>query len=151
MVYLTDAREKNVKRKAGDVAYFEAGKSVGENTSGKPFEAIVVQLKPGAPKSPLLTLDPVKLDPKHHTVPIENAQVRVLRTILEPGLKGPMHEHMHYVVVYLSDLHTNQTLTNGTIVDNLRKRGEVGWREAVKHQAENVGDKRAEEIQIEIK
>lgn len=135
----------------GKVAYFKAGKSVGENTSGKPFEAIVIEVKPDAPKSPPLALDPVKLDPKHHTVPFENAQVRVLRTILEPHLKGPMHEHMHYVVVYLSDLHTNQTLSNGTIADNLRKRGEVGWREAVKHQAENVGDKRAEEIQIEIK
>src|SRR4030095_11846689 len=128
-----------------DVAYFDAGKFPGENVSGKPFEAIVIELKPGAPKSPPITLDSVKLEPKRHSVPIENAQVRVLRTTLEPGIKQPMHEHPHYVVVYLTDLHTSQTLADGKTVDNLRKRGEVGWREAVKHQAVNAGDKRAEE------
>ncbi len=31
--------------------------------------------------------DPVKVDPEHHKVELENAQVRVLRITLEPGAK----------------------------------------------------------------
>ena len=98
-----------------------------------------------------MKLDPVKLDPEHHPVPLENARVRVLRTILEPHLKSPMHEHPSYVVVYLTELHTTMTLADGRKVDNPRRPGEIAWRDALKHETENIGDKRAEEIQVELK
>ena len=110
-VFLTDVNERlagadgkvqEVHRKAGEVAYSDAAKHAEENISDQPLEAILVELKPGAPKSPPISMDPVKLDPQHHPVPLENERVRVLRTILEPHLKGPMHEHPHYVVVYLT-------------------------------------------------
>jgi len=124
-VFLTDAHEKltatdgstrEVTRKAGEVAYNDASKHTEENMSDKALEAIVVELKPGAAKSAPITLDPVKLDPKHHIVEFENGRVRVLRTILEPHLKSPMHEHPHYVVVYLTDLHTTMQLPDGKTV-----------------------------------
>ena len=106
-VFLTDAWHK-----LGDVDYVEAGKYAIWNRSGQPFEAIVTELKPAptGPAQPRVTLDPVKLDPEHHLVPLENNRVRVLRTILEPHLKSPMHEHPHYVVVYLTELHTTMVL-----------------------------------------
>lgn len=162
VVYLTDVHQKvtsagckvqNLTKKANDVAYFDPAKHSEENVSGKPIEMIVVELKPGAPKAPgwPVALDPVKLDPQHHPVPIENARVRVLRTILEPHLKGPMHEHPSYVVVYLTELHTTMTLGDGRKVDNPRKPGEVAWRDPLKHETENIGGKRAAEIQIEMK
>jgi hypothetical protein len=75
----------------------------------------------------------------------------VLRTILEPHLKAPMHEHPHYVVVYLTELHTTMTLADGKVVDNPRRPGEVAWRDSLKHATENIGDKTAVEIQIELK
>jgi hypothetical protein len=66
-------------------------------------------------------------------------------------LKSPMHEHPHYVVVYLTELHTTMTLGDGKIVDNPRRPGEVAWRDALKHVTENIGDHTAVEIQIELK
>jgi quercetin dioxygenase-like cupin family protein len=162
IVYLTDAHEKftssdgktqDLKKKANDVAYFDAAKHAEENAGDKPVEMIVVELKPNAPKAPgwPVALDPVKLDPEHHLVPLENARVRVLRTILDPHIKSPMHEHPSYVVVYLTVLHTTMTLGDGRQVDNPRKPGEVAWRDALKHETENIGNKRAVEIQIELK
>lgn len=160
VVWLTDAyqritsasgRAQEVARKAGDVTYSDASKRAEENSSDQPLEAVVVELKPGAPKSAPIALDPVKLDPTHHLVVLENNRVRALRTILEPHLKSPMHEHPHYVVVYLTELHTTMTLGDGKVVDNPRRPGEVAWREALKHVTENIGDRTAVEIQIELK
>jgi quercetin dioxygenase-like cupin family protein len=162
VVYMTDARQKwtgvdgkvrKVRKKAGDVAYFEAGKYAIENESNAMVHIVTVELKDGAKKveSASITLDPVKLDPKHHLVPLENDRVRVLHTILEPHLKSPLHQHPHYVVVYLTELHTTQNLADGRTIDNPRKAGELGWREASQHVTENIGEKRAEEIQIELK
>jgi quercetin dioxygenase-like cupin family protein len=162
VVYLTDLHQRvtgadgkthELRKKARDSAYFDATKQSEENVSDKPIEAIVVELKPGAPKAigwPV-TLDPVKLDSKHHPVPFENDRVRVLHTILDPHVKSPQHEHPSYVVVYLTELHTTQTLPDGRKVDNPRRPGEIAWRDALKHETENIGDKRAEEIQIELK
>ena len=148
-VYLTDF----ANHKAGDVAWLSAGRDAWDNPSDHPSEYILVELKPGAPKAKgwPVTLDPVKLDPVHHQVPIENARVRVLRTILEPHLKGPTHDHPSYVVVYLTELHTTMTLADGKQVDNPRRPGEIAWRDAYRHTTENVGDRTAVEIQIELK
>jgi len=139
--------------KTGDTAYFDAGKRAVENTSDKPLEEVIIELKPSAPKpiSPPITLDPVKLDPKYHTVDFENERVRVLRTVLEPHIKSPMHEHPPYVVVYVTELHTTMALSDGRLVDNVRRKGEVAWRDAMKHSTENVGNQTAMEIQVELK
>jgi hypothetical protein len=162
VVYLTPARlrltgadgmTRNVRKRAGEVAYFDAGKYATENESATVVNTVTVELKDGAKKAEAapITLDPVKLDPKHHLVPFENDRVRVLHTILEPHLKSPLHQHPHYVVVYLTELHTTQTLPDGRTVDNPRKAGELGWREPQQHVTENIGEHRAEEIQIELK
>jgi quercetin dioxygenase-like cupin family protein len=161
-VYLTDVHQRftgedgkarEVQHKSGDVAYAGAVKRAEENLSDKPLELVLIELKPGAPKpvSPPITLDPVKLDPKHHIVVLENDRVRAIRTILEPHLKSPMHEHPHYVVVYITELHTTQKLGDGRLVDNPRKPGEVAWRDALKHETENICDRTAVEIQVELK
>jgi quercetin dioxygenase-like cupin family protein len=112
---------------------------------------VLIELKAGAPKSPAVALDPVKLDAEHHIVILENTRVRVIRTILEPHLKSPRHEHPHYVVVYLTDLHTTMTMADGREVDNPRKPGDIAWRDALSHVTENIGEKTAVEIQVEIK
>jgi quercetin dioxygenase-like cupin family protein len=146
-----DGQGRDFSAQAGEVAYSEAERGGEENLSGQPLEKIVVELKPGAPPSSPVALDPVKLDPEHHLVPLENDRVRVLRTILEPHLKSPMHEHPHYVVVYLTELHTAMTLGDGRTVDNPRRPGEVAWRDYMKHETENLGAETAVEIQIELK
>lgn len=162
VVYLTHSHQRitgadgklhEVTRKPGEVAYIDAVRHVEENLSDRPLDAVVVELKPDAPKSTSspITLDPVKVDPQYHTVLFENERVRVLRTVLEPHIKSPMHEHPHYVVVYLTELHTTMTLGDGRTVDNPRRPGEVAWRDATKHATENIGERAAVEIQIELK
>lgn len=151
-VVLSDLKEDGNLRKAGDV-YSLPGRmtQLDENPWDRPAEQILIELKPGAPKSLPVKLDPVKLDPEHHIVVLETDRVRAIRTILEPHLKSPMHEHPHYVVVYMTDLHTTMTLADGRKVDNPRRPGDVAWRDALSHVTENIGERTAVEIQVEIK
>jgi quercetin dioxygenase-like cupin family protein len=150
---LPDGGTRELSLKAGDVAYNEATKHTEENVSDKPLEAVLIELKPNAPKLKgwPVQLDPVKLDPAHHLVPFENDRVRVLRTILEPRLRSPRHQHPSYVVVYLTELHTTMTLADGRVVDNPRRPGEIAWRDPLEHVTENIGDHTAVEIQVELK
>ena len=158
VAYLTDVHQRmtgekarEVSHKAGEVAYFEAGKRGDENLSDQANEMVVVELKPERIHAVPVKIDPVKIDPKYHTVPLENDRVRVLRTVLEPHIKSPMHEHPAYVVVYLTELHTTMKLADGRLVDNPRRPGEVAWRDALKHETENIGQHTAVELQIELK
>ena len=148
-----DGTTQQLARSAGEALYTRAMPQAHteENLSDQPLEAILVELKSGAPSSPPIALDVVKLDPDHHPVLIDNPRVRAIRTILEPHLKSPLHEHPHYVVVYLTELHTTMTMGDGRKVDNPRRPGEVAWRDALKHETENIGEKTAVEIQIELK
>jgi quercetin dioxygenase-like cupin family protein len=163
-IYLSDAHAKitaangkvnEVRQKAGNTSYSVIAARIAENVSDQPLEFVVIELKekpPGAPtyKFPPST-DPAKIDPKFHTVDFENDHVRILRTVLEPHIKSPMHAHPAYVVVYLTDLHTKMTFPDGTVNDNRRKRGDIAWRDALQHSTENVEDQHAEEIQVEMK
>lgn len=144
VVYLTDA---------GKTKYFPERTLAIENRTAEPSEQIIIWLKDGAgrPPSPPITLDPVKLDPQYHTVDFENDRVRVLRTVLAPHIKSPPHQHPAYVVVYVTELHTTMAISDGRLVDNLRRKGEVAWRDAMQHSTENIGDKIAMEIQVELK
>ena len=164
VVFVSAARERfsspgkpkeEFTQKAGAVAHFDGAKHTEENLADQPLETVVIELKPStaSPDSQPwpLALDPMKLDPSHHSVLFENSRVRVLRTVLEPHLKGPMHEHPHYVVVYLTDLHTTMTMADGRAIDNPRRPGDVGWRDPLKHVTENIGDRQAVEIQVELK
>jgi len=162
IVYLTDAHEKftgadgrvqETNHKAGEVSYTDAVRQTRENLSDAPLECVVVELKPGAPMNGVApaALDPMNVDPQHHAVLFENDRVRALRTVLDPHLRGPMHAHPHYVVVYLTVLHTTMTLPDGRKVDNPRQPGDVAWRDPLQHITENIGEKTAVEIQIELK
>jgi hypothetical protein len=163
-VYLTDAHERisnaagkaqEVRKRAGETAHGFDGTLVEENLSNQPVEYVAIELKKkpaGAPTYKFApTTDPAKIDAKYHTVDFENDQVRVLRTVLAPHIKSPMHAHPAYVVVYLTDLHTKMSFPDGIVNDNVRKKGDIAWRDALQHSTENVEDRRAEEIQVEIK
>lgn len=149
----TDGKAQEVTRKSGEVSYADAAKYAEENLADQSSEAIVVELKLAAPSglSWPLPLDPVRLDPRHHVVLFENDQVRVLRTVLEPHVKTPLHEHPRYVVVYITDLHRTMTFDDGRQVDNSQKPGEIAWRDPLKHVTENSGDHTTVEVQVELK
>jgi len=164
VVFLSAAHERSSSpgkpteefaEKPGGVAHFDKVRRTEENLADRPLEAVVIELKPSTADSNSqawpLPLDPMKLDSAHHSVLFENSRVRVLRTVLEPHLKGPLHEHPHYVVVYLTELHTTMTMADGRAIDNPRRPGDVAWRDPLKHITENIGDREAVEIQVELK
>lgn len=95
--------------------------------------------------------DPVQVDPKHHKVELENAQVRVLRITIGPHEKTPMHEHPDYVFVNLTDSHAKVALPDGKTEERHRKAGEALWHAGEKHMVENIGDRPFEGIMVELK
>jgi hypothetical protein len=162
VIRLTDFRQRiiyadgvvrELRGKTGDVGYLDAAPQAHaeENLLDIPVEMLFIELKSGPSGTPPVTLDPVRLDPRHVSVALENERVRVLRTIMEPHLKGPLHEHPHYVVVYLNETHRSMKLADGTTVNYQRKAGEAAWRDALKHATENLDDHTAAELQVEIK
>ena len=101
--------------------------------------------------SPATAQDPVKVDPKHHKVEFENAQVRVLRITIGPHEKTAMHEHPAFVSVFLTDLNVKITFPDGKTEERHRKAGEAFWNAGEKHITENISDKPFETIMVELK
>ena len=99
---------------------------------------------------PVLAQDPVKVDPKHWKVEVDNDQVRVLRYKAGPHEKSPMHEHPAAVVIPLTGGSVTHTAPDGKTTQTSNKAGDVIWRPAEKHASEN-GDKATEAILIELK
>jgi quercetin dioxygenase-like cupin family protein len=95
--------------------------------------------------------DPVQIDPKHHKVEIENAQVRVLHFRSGPKEISPMHEHPAIVIVPLTDGKFKTTFADGKIVESTFTAGVTSYRPPLKHAVENLGDKPFESIIIELK
>jgi hypothetical protein len=147
-----DGKTSDQPTKAGDVTYSKGLTHAYENLSDAVAESVMVELKePGAAAAEETTLDPVKLDPKHYKVVINNDQVRVLRAKYGPHEKSVMHEHPASVAVFLNEGHTKFTLPDGTSQDGNSKAHDATWVNAGKHLPENVGDTPSEVIVIELK
>jgi quercetin dioxygenase-like cupin family protein len=95
--------------------------------------------------------DVMKVAPDSHTVLLENDQVRVLKVVMKPGQKAPLHSHPHNVAYYLSDAKVKITLPDGKTQEREIKAGSSTWSEATTHMAENIGSTELQEIQIELK
>ena len=95
--------------------------------------------------------DPVQVDPQHHKVELENAQVRVLRITIGPHEKTAMHEHPAWVSVFLTEGHVKVTFPDGKTEGRHSKAGEAQWHAGEKHVVENVSDKPLETVMVELK
>lgn len=107
---------------------------------------MVVALAESAPM-----LDPVAISPQLYSVRFENDRVRVLEYRLKPGGREPMHSHPPGVVFALADATVKTTLPDGTVVAYPSHAGDVLWRDAVTHSAENVGTTEAHYYAVELK
>jgi len=95
--------------------------------------------------------DPVKVDPAHHKVVLENADVRVLRITFAPGEKAAEHEHPNSVAVFLAGGTNRLTVPGQKPTENPQNRGDVVLLNAGKHSVENVGKTPTEVILVELK
>ena len=82
---------------------------------------------------------------------LENEQVRVLRAVLAPGDKTPLHEHPATVVIPLTDGTGRFVGSDGKGQERKMAAGTPLWIPADKHAVENTGTSRTEVIIVEVK
>jgi len=107
----------------------------------------------------LQPMDAMSAAPDHHSVLLENDQVRILDTRLGPGEQTPIHTHQWPAALYVlgwSDFIRRDA--SGTVLADSRtmasapKPGEALWLPPLTpHQVENVGDADLHIIAVELK
>ena len=99
-----DGKVEKIEFKAGEVRWAPSGTSIVENAGDQAFQVIEIELK-GASQPPVAgpELDPLKVDPNHYRIELENERVRVVRVRFGPLENGVVHQHVrNYVVVYMT-------------------------------------------------
>lgn len=147
---LADGSTTEASPKPGEVGFGEAVKHLPENIGNTPVDAVLVELKSKAAMT-AATLDPVKIDPEHHKVEIDNDRVRVLRINFKAHDKTKEHDHPNGVAIFLTDVKAKFALADGKTREGSNKRGEAIWAAAERHAVENLGSKPAEVILVELK
>ena len=97
------------------------------------------------------TQDPVKVDPEHYRVELENEKVRVLRVRYGPHEKSVMHGHPPSVEINLTVTHLMVTYPDGRTESVQAKAGQVLLLPASERLPENLSDFPYEAIAIELK
>ena len=101
---------------------------------------------------PAFERDPVKLDPKHYKIEMENNQVRVVRIKYRGREKSVMHQHPPGIGVFLTDAHFKFSYPDGKTENIKAKRGQYLWFGDVwEHDPVNLSSKSAEVIYVELK
>ena len=95
--------------------------------------------------------DPVKVDPGHYKVLIDNPAVRVLKVDVPAGAKSPMHAHPDAVLVPLTDGKARFTMPDGKTEDRLLTKETAAYTPATTHAPANVGTTKVDAILVEFK
>ena len=95
--------------------------------------------------------DPVKVDPKHYKVVLNNEHVRIMDVRIKPGEKTPMHSHPNHAIYPLTGGTMKFTLADGKTNTATAKAGQVVWHNAETHTVENVGKTETHGLDIELK
>jgi mannose-6-phosphate isomerase-like protein (cupin superfamily) len=95
--------------------------------------------------------DPVKVDPAHYEVILNNEQVRITDVRHKPGEKTPMHSHPNHVVYSFTNSTVKSTLPDGKTNTVTMEAGEATWHNAETHKVENVGKTPVHSLDIELK
>ena len=84
--------------------------------------------------------DPLVVNSNTITLKLENSRVRVLEATLKPGAKEKVHSHPAYVIYVIEGGKARTHGMDGSVTDAEFKTGDVIYREAVTHWAENIGN-----------
>ncbi len=141
-----------IVRPAGSVWWREPMKHTIKNTGKGELRVIEIDLKDTANHEPRsVTRDPVRIDPKHFKLEIDNDYLRVERVHLDPLGTAPLHEHMDRLTVALTTVKRKLKRQGGATETRTDSPGDVQWRPAEVHSAENLAAKPAELLSIEFK
>ncbi len=94
--------------------------------------------------------DPTQTDPENYKVLFENARVRVLEYLDEPGTRTHDHDHPDSVMITLSGFQ-RRIHANGNNVDVNLPANQAKWLDAQTHRGENIGDTQTHTIFVELK
>ncbi len=105
------------------------------------------------------SLDALVAAPDHHTLLLENKQVRVLETLIPPGDQTPVHTHrwpsVYHVISWSEFLRTDdqgQVIVDSRKVESLAEPPVVLWSDALPpHALQNVGNNDIRLVSIELK
>jgi uncharacterized RmlC-like cupin family protein len=104
-----------------------------------------------APKPQMEIQDPVKVDPKHYKVEVENEKVRVLRANYKGHEKSVMHSHPDSVAIFQNDVHCRFTFPDGKTEERRFRAGETLYSPAGSHLPENLSGHPIDVIIVELK
>ncbi len=116
----------------------------------KRFTIVAVAFAILAWSGSVLAQDPVKVDPAHYKVVLENASVRVLKVSMAAGAKTPMHTHPDTMIVPLTNSKVRFTMPDGKSVDSDMAANSAQYTPAGPHAGANMGGA-AEVIVVEFK
>jgi hypothetical protein len=142
--------------RAGDVQWNNAmGTHTAEIIAAGPVNIAHIELKSPANMVPTIrysALDPLKLDPAHYKVEIENNQVRVLRLHLKRGEKTPLYEEpFERLLVPLTAVRLKVIDPEGKTKNVAYKEAELQWLSPGKETDENIGAEPYEALIVEFK
>jgi quercetin dioxygenase-like cupin family protein len=98
-----------------------------------------------------LAQDPLKVDPSHYKVLVDNASVRVLRVSYKPGEKSIMHQHPDAIAVSLSASKVRFMLPDGKSQDQDMASEAALYTPAGTHNPVNMGTTPVDVVLIEFK
>ncbi len=118
-----------------------------------PSGIIIAIKKAGYPGKVVGTqLDPLRVAPSQFSLIFENSQVRALRLKLGPHQSVPTHEYtLSHLVVCMSDLDARFTTPEGESDAVQHKQGDFSWSGPSRQKIENLSDKPAELVVLEMK
>lgn len=95
--------------------------------------------------------DPLPIYPQNYKVLLENERVRVLDFRLAKGATEQLHSHPANVAVFLDTFKIRFRFPDGRTGIRDAHLGDVGYSEPVIHASENIGEKDAHGILVELK
>jgi quercetin dioxygenase-like cupin family protein len=98
-----------------------------------------------------LAQDPVKVDPAHYKVVLENASVRVLKIDYAPGAKSIMHQHPDSIVIPLTASKVKFNTPDGKSEEMDLAAESAVYTPAGTHNPENIGKGRVDALLVEFK
>ena len=117
-----------------------------------PLKALVlVVVAVAGSTAALLAQDPLKVDPAHYKLVLENPSVRILKISYPAGSKSVMHEHPDSVVVVLDGSKTKFTMPDGTSQEPDMPSGSAMYIPGGKHLPMNEGKTTTSAVLVEFK
>jgi quercetin dioxygenase-like cupin family protein len=97
------------------------------------------------------SLDPAVVNAGMERVRLENASVRVIEGVLEPGDREQMHVHPAFVTYVIEGSKIRNHFADGRVVEADLRTGDVLWRDPQTHWVENIGDTTLRFIVVELR